>query len=176
MCIVGWKSLPANANKRGHTHYWILGCVAAVGTARGGGQMKDDCTAVGALQRVCFFFSLLVSVCTCPCGSKASEAVSLAAQTSKDVCHTVLIKRQQHPRLPLVLGLICSIQITNINQRRQISPQTTSLCCSFVLFLFISPSLWFLLWQQSMCSLNGYHGSFNKVHTVMELLSVPRPL
>lgn len=89
-------------------------------------------------ERVCFFFSLLVSVCTCPCGSKASEAVSLAAQASKDVCHTVLIKRQQHAHLPLVLWLICSIQITNINQRRQISPQTTSLCCSFVLFLFIS--------------------------------------
>lgn len=39
--------LYADGSKSRQTHYWILGCVAAVGTARGGGQMKDDCTAAG---------------------------------------------------------------------------------------------------------------------------------
>lgn len=50
--------LYADASKSRQTHYWILGCVAAVGTARGGGQMKDDCAAVGIrcrkkTERVC---------------------------------------------------------------------------------------------------------------------------
>lgn len=29
--------LYVDANRSGQTHYWILSCVAAVGTARGGG-------------------------------------------------------------------------------------------------------------------------------------------
>lgn len=59
----------------------------------------------------------------------------LPARAPWDVCHTVFIKRQRHARPPLVVGLICSIWITNIPRRRQISPRTTSQCCSFWFYL-----------------------------------------
>lgn len=32
-------------------HYWVFACVAAVGRARGGGQMKDDWSAAGVCCR-----------------------------------------------------------------------------------------------------------------------------
>lgn len=68
--------LYVDVSKSRQTHYWIFGCVAAVSTARGGGQMKDDCTAAGVrcrerdeYVRVCFLF-LLVIFCKFLCGSQ----------------------------------------------------------------------------------------------------------
>ncbi len=83
-----------------------------------------------------FYLRLSVSFCTCLCGSKdgtliPSEADSLAARAATTVCQTVLIKRQQHARLPLVLGLICLMQITIFTR----GDRKTSLCCSFFLSL-----------------------------------------
>ena len=45
--------------------------MAPVGTARGGGRMKDDCTAAGVLcrERECVL-CLSVSFCMFLCGSK----------------------------------------------------------------------------------------------------------
>ena len=92
-------------------------------------------------ERECAFvwvcvLCLSVSFCTFLCGSKLGTLIPSRQSPSllqQDVCHTVLIKRQQHAPLPLVLQLICSVQITNVYQRRQKTPPTISLCCSFFL-------------------------------------------
>lgn len=138
--LYGWKSFVCGCLQSRQTHYWILGCLAPVGTARGGGRMKDDCTAAGVLcrERDCVL-CLSVSFCTFLCGSKLGTLIPSRQSPSllqQDVCHTVLIKRRQHAPLPLVLQLICSTQITNVYQRRQRTPPTISLRCSFFSVLF----------------------------------------
>lgn len=50
LCIS--RSLSMRMITSGQTHYCIFGCAAAAGAASGGGQMKDNCTAVG-MQSVC---------------------------------------------------------------------------------------------------------------------------
>lgn len=105
--------LYADGSRSRQIHYWIFVCLAAVGTARGGGQMKDDCAAAGVRcrGRQCISW-LYVFIWMFLCGSKDDTEIPPRQSPSllkQDVCQAALIKRQQHSWLTLVLALICSL-------------------------------------------------------------------
>lgn len=128
--------LLADINKSGQNHYWIL----LRGTARGGGWMKDGCTAVGVQCRgECVVLSVVVFLLVHMWRRPADSSQALW-----DDCQTVLIK-QCHAFL---LQLINSIQITNIYQKRWLFPETAL----FLFRSFLFSLLFFHLWQHFSCS------------------------
>lgn len=111
-CMLG-SLLYADGSRSRQIHYWIFVCLAAVGTARGGGQMKDDCAAAGVRWRGRQFISwLYVFIWMLLRGSKDGTEIPPRQSPSlltQDVCQAALIKRQQHSWLTLVLELICCL-------------------------------------------------------------------